>query len=502
MSGRILYSIHLLLIVFIHIIDTHGQIGNKPAPPVIYYVSVQPETGYVEIVWNHSPSTNVHYYKILIAKFTGGPSYPPAYIEIGRVPATDSVFIYQDSESSLHSDGYTVESVDSISGLSDFNQLVDSTIFLSAVFDSCSSDIVLEWNDYNRWRGNISRYNLYRKINNKSVEIIKTFTEGNNEYTLDTIEANNNYGFYIETINNDGIRKSTSNIARINTGMSKPPDYINADYASITDNNNIELSFTVDPDSELNFYKLYRSGSADGPFNIIDSFYRYEPKFIYIDNTGYTSGVYYYRLTVLNNCNQPSTMSNVINNILLSGENNNLTNTLTWNGIADWPGDVEFYQLIRITGESTDMVDTIYEGDLLVYRDDLNDIVNYNDPINNYFCYMVRAKENNNPNIKNSISYSNEICLTIDSDIRMPNAFIPNSNINNKFGPVYTFKPESYRLTIFNRWGLKVWEGNEPWDGTINGKPATEGVYLYHIKIYTYNNDADEMTGHVTLLYR
>lgn len=502
MAGRILYSIHLLIIVFIFFNDINCQVGDKPAPPVVYFVSVQPETGYVEIVWNHSPSTNVHYYKILIAEFTGGSSYPPAYIEIGRVPATDSVFIYQDSESSLHSDGYTVESVDSISGLSDYNQLVDSTIYLSAVFDSCSSDIVLEWNDYNRWRGNISGYNLYRKINDGPAEVIQTFIEGNNEYTIDTIQANYNYSFYIEAINNDGVRKSTSNMAWINTGMSKPPDYINADYASITGDNSIELSFTVDPESELNFYKLYRSGSADGPFNIIDSFYRSEPKFTYIDNTGYTSGVYYYSLAILNNCNQQAAISNIINNILLSGDNNNLINTLTWNAVADWPGDVDYYQLIRVIDEPANMVDTIYEGDLLIYQDDLNDIIDYDDPVNNYFCYRIRAKESNNPNIENSISYSNEICLTIDSDIRMPNALIPNGDINNKFGPVYTFRPENYRLTIYNRWGIKVWEGNEPWDGTINGKPATEGVYLYHIRIYTYNNDTDEMTGHVTLLYR
>ena len=138
----------------------------------------------------------------------------------------------------------------------------------------------------------------------------------------------------------------------------------------------------------------------------------------------------------------------------------------------------------------------------MVDEDVLNDIINYDDPLNNYFCYKIIARENNNPNVENSISYSNNICLTISSDIRMPNAFIPNSDINNEFGPVFSFRPENYKLTIYNRWGLKVWEGNEPWDGIINGNPATEGIYLYHIIIYNYNDNDDEITGYVTLLYR
>jgi gliding motility-associated-like protein len=303
-------------------------------------------------------------------------------------------------------------------------------------------------------------------------------------------------------VNDDGFRKSTSNMPEIITEMTAPPAYINAGSASITDDNNIELSFSIDPSSELTHYKLYRSGSTDGPFNIIDSFYQVEPEFFYIDNISYISGIYYYKLTIINNCNQPAATSNTINNILLSGENNTLTNVLTWNAINDWPGDTTKYQLIRKTGGSAIISDTIYEGGSFIYEDNLEDVIDYDNPVNNYFCYTVKAREYNNPNVENNVSYSNEVCLTLTSDIRMPNAFVPNNDVDNKFGPVFTFIPENYKLTIYNRWGIKIWEGSEPWDGTINGEFATEGIYLYHIKIYNFNNDINEITGYVTLLYR
>lgn len=497
-----IHPILTLIIICNLTVNIFCQVTEKPNPPSVYFVSVEPETGDVKIVWIPSSSANVHIYRILKAKFTGRPNYPPAYIEVGRVPATDTIYIYEDSESLLHSDGYTVVSVDTVSDLSDFNQLVDSTIFISAEFDSCKSEINLDWNGYNRWRDNIRGYNLYQKINDGNVTLIQTFSEGTNSYIIENVQANIDYGFYVEAVNNDEIRKSTSNMTRINTDMSKPPEYINADYASISEGNNIELSFTIDPASELNHYKLYRSNSVDGPFNVIDSFYQPDKKIIYIDDIEYTSGVYYYKLESSNNCNQTVISSNISNNILLYGNNNNLINTLTWNDITDWAGDVLKYELIRTTGAALNIIDTIYKGSLLLYEDDLNSLANTEDPVNNYYCYKIKASETNNPYITNNTCYSNEVCLTISSEIRMPNAFIPNNDINNKFGPVFNFKPSNYKLTIYNRLGFKVWEGNEPWDGIINGASAPKGFYLYNIKVYLINDDPVEKKGYVFLFYR
>ncbi len=45
---------------------------------------------------------------------------------------------------------------------------------------------------------------------------------------------------------------STSNKSCLSTKMQRPPDWINADYATVNAENKIYLSFTVDPDSEIN----------------------------------------------------------------------------------------------------------------------------------------------------------------------------------------------------------------------------------------------------------
>ena len=56
-------------------------------------------------------------------------------------------------------------------------------------------------------------------------------------------------------------------------------------------------------------------------------------------------------------------------------------------------------------------------------------------------------------------------------------------------------------LTIYNRWGAKVFETtgyNNDWNGTFNGKPLPVGTYYYHIKL----NDTDNRvhSGYISIL--
>ncbi len=74
----------------------------------------------------------------------------------------------------------------------------------------------------------------------------------------------------------------------------------------------------------------------------------------------------------------------------------------------------------------------------------------------------------------------------IQYQLFFPNAFTPNSDGNNDvFSPVgNTTTVASYHMTIFNRWGQKVFESNDPdtgWDGTYNGSLSSIGTYVYKV---------------------
>jgi gliding motility-associated-like protein len=60
-----------------------------------------------------------------------------------------------------------------------------------------------------------------------------------------------------------------------------------------------------------------------------------------------------------------------------------------------------------------------------------------------------------------------------DIDIFIPNAFTPNGDeINDVF-------LKGFRIIITDRSGVKIFEGNDGWDGTYNGKTAPDNIYFY-----------------------
>jgi len=84
----------------------------------------------------------------------------------------------------------------------------------------------------------------------------------------------------------------------------------------------------------------------------------------------------------------------------------------------------------------------------------------------------------------------------------IPNAFTPNGDGRND--EFYPFMQEGATLRsfkVFDRWGEKVHDGLYPWDGTYEGKPSPEGVYVYEATIHL-DTDPGELLrkGSVTLI--
>lgn len=86
----------------------------------------------------------------------------------------------------------------------------------------------------------------------------------------------------------------------------------------------------------------------------------------------------------------------------------------------------------------------------------------------------------------------------------VPNAFTPNGDgVNDVFRVVPSENIAQVRsLSIYNRWGQKVWQGNgdkAEWDGSIDGKPAASDVYVWILR-GTCGDALRERKGDVALL--
>ena len=85
----------------------------------------------------------------------------------------------------------------------------------------------------------------------------------------------------------------------------------------------------------------------------------------------------------------------------------------------------------------------------------------------------------------------------------IPNAFSPNGDGNSDVFKVYGDAIRNFEIIIISRSGQTVFASknvNEAWDGTIKGRPAQEGVYVYTIKYINELNKEQVISGHVTLI--
>ncbi|MEO6818157.1 MAG: PKD domain-containing protein [Ginsengibacter sp.] len=107
----------------------------------------------------------------------------------------------------------------------------------------------------------------------------------------------------------------------------------------------------------------------------------------------------------------------------------------------------------------------------------------------------------------NSFGCADTTCAEVKAIIRpllaVPNAFTPHQPGPNSSIKVIGFGIVKMQWTIYNRWGQKVFEANNPdaaWDGTFKGLIQPIDVYTYTLDAELSNGKKVRQTGDITLL--
>jgi gliding motility-associated-like protein len=93
--------------------------------------------------------------------------------------------------------------------------------------------------------------------------------------------------------------------------------------------------------------------------------------------------------------------------------------------------------------------------------------------------------------------------ITIDflDEYSIPSGFSPNDDgYNDEF---YIIKDQGVTVKafrVYNRWGEKVHEGTEPWDGLYQNRPQPVGVYMYYLTLQLSDGREIKEQGNVTLV--
>lgn len=116
-------------------------------------------------------------------------------------------------------------------------------------------------------------------------------------------------------------------------------------------------------------------------------------------------------------------------------------------------------------------------------------------------------------NMSDGESFSNLLVLSIEPEVNIPNAFRPNSNVdeNRYFQPRFIgFTPSTYTLSVYDRHGLLIFSTNEletAWDGRLHGDGSgtagsalPDGAYMYHVRFTLPSGEPAERKGVVYLV--
>lgn len=344
--------------------------------------------------------------------------------------------------------------------------------------ESLPNQVQLEWNLFS---ADVDSYLVFR--NNLPLAIIN---DANQKNYLDTaIECNQTYCYQVEAVYNfPAISQSIETcVAAISDDI--PPAIENITATIV--NNGIEVSWPAPPGISDPDYQVYRSLNG-GAFQLVGGIAATNfLDIVAID----TARKYCYQINYLDACGNLSDSSIQVCPIYLSTITDNDNFYITWNEYSGWTNGVQYYEVLLLNEngqvlETTD-VDTNTEFQ----------VVNLpGDPQIKYFIVIGYSDFG-------AETRSNIIRVEDKSHVFFPNAFTPDGDGLNDVFTAQGRYLETYELRIFNRWGEMIFISNqqdEGWNGTYNGIEVPQGSYAFSATIVDNLGNDLSTAGTVFLL--
>ena len=494
---------------------------NEPRP-YIENVTVHPETGLITIYWDvpDPPDTRVEdfvifwYKKEIIDGKIQSTNLPFARISDPDVRSYtfdyDTIVVRDPMmpdprktsvSFSVGSESHTLD-LKSLRSYEHYNTQIASS------FDSCKIEIKVNWYQYMGWNTNqqpnypFESYTLMRIPEGGGQEEVLTVlpSQKDTSFIIQNVTPNTTYTLYVEAKRKDG-RTATSYRTTQKTKMLSPPSYVNALNTQYNDEGFAEIRFKIDPSAETHLYQFSGTSHPDHAFVSLATLN------IFSSDTTLTDAqlrdhTYYYKLEAWHVClNNFTATSNIATALWLSVEQGGMVNSLQWDAFQKWENTDAKYEIYRKIGDGSNIIlASISDQSKLNYNDNLADI-----EIDGAMCYWIKATPMS-PNSSNEYAISNTVCVKPEPAIYVPQAFTPSSNDDNSlwkpsFIPIL---PDEYLLILYDRTGAKVFETKNPeegWNGKfLNGKNASEGVYVYYMRYKTAVGRVIEKKGTLSLI--
>lgn len=242
-------------------------------------------------------------------------------------------------------------------------------------------------------------------------------------------------------------------------------------------------------------YVIHRRENGIGVALPVDTVWSFTDTAWYDTDVQVDLNKYCYSLQAIDRCGRISPLSSEACTIVLDGERDDYQSVLNWSEYQGYVPSVLNYQVYRnfpVLGTDEFLLISVNSFTL-----------NYTDHTATQprICYRVRGEGplgSCGPE-----TWSNEVCVDFPATLYVPSAFTPNGdNLNEIFTSFGEFE-ESFYMEIYDRWGKLIFVTRDKatgWNGTINGTPQPEGVYVYKIEVRGFDGQVLNAHGTITLI--
>jgi gliding motility-associated-like protein len=463
---------------------------EQPSTPVLDSVSVV--DGQVVIGWQPSPAPDVKGY--VVYRQNAGIWDTLALLE----GATQRFFTDTTADPQKQSYLYCVAAYDRCGNASadmGIPQAQRTVLLDEPVFDVCADQITLSWTAYTQMQGGLGGYRILAR-ESADVEYILAVTGPQAlSYQITNPLDGVNYSFRIQAFNGGGSLTSSSNQRTLKVRKPPAPGFAYIRYATVVNDQYVLLQMLADTLVPVREYRLYRSNPSTGNFDLLAVFDTSSVTQPYKDTAvNVLKRHYFYRLSIIDSCGNTALVSNTLNSILLT---NPTGTTLEWTPLEGWDQGVDRYQIFKIVGIDTTLAAETGPTTTTWTDENMDFEVGAS-----YFVKAIEAPGNQYG--YGEAALSNTVRLQPRFSMAIANAFRPWGETNQVFKPrLISFDPNDYYFAIYNRFGQKIFETTSPdegWDGTVKGKPAPSGVYVYYLRVLTTKGRYVDQRGAVVLL--
>jgi gliding motility-associated-like protein len=485
---KTLRSISLTLLMVFMAGNVTGQDVTQPLSPMLDNVTVDPLTGYATLRWLPSSSPDVGSYivytvsnSIAYAVDTLFSPWVTEYVHIGSAARYMSVT-------------YVVAAMDTSLNISPLSNSL-STIYMTAVNDTCNAVVELNWTQYINPAYPHSGYELWIKRGGFPAELHETLGPLQTSYNYFDIDPSATYCFYVAATGISGIC-SSSNMQCISSGSEVLPAWISADAVRVEDKG-LTVTGSYDSGTDIRKFITQLPDKTTGEWITAGEATGSDGTVTVPVNDADTNTVNLYRLAAVNNCGKTLVHSMPVRNLVLNASLTGTVIELKWNN--PFPAAQARFTIWRNTGDSYrelagNLSDTIMTEDYSSFGEEA-----YAEAI----AYFITAVPYETPS--GSLLFRSNISLVPSiTNIIMPNAFTPDGDGNNDiFIPRLSFIPADYEFRVYSRAGVLLFRSadhGEGWDGRHNGRLMPPGVYLWSLRLMVPSGLREQRKGTVTIL--